>query len=342
MPSARYCSPIPCRYLLMTLFLTVITALPVHAEIIILNNGMRIEGQILKDTGDKVIIDLGFEILTVPRDQIQSIDKGEVQQNDGSAAKVTDHLYCVGNFQPAPISDLAPTIEEAVVMVKTPSGLGSGFIINTEGYVITNFHVIEGETRITLNIFRKEGSSYRNHKIEEVRIVATNAFLDVALLKFDPPEGMKLTAVCLSAADSIAEGETVFAIGNPLGLERSVSQGIVSKKNRREDDGLLYIQTTTQINPGNSGGPLFNSRGEVIGVTNAGYLFMEGLNYAIPIRYVIDFLKNREAYTYNLDNPESGYQYLDPGARKNPEAPDFLNPQPTPQPTGDTKQPAKK
>ncbi|MCA9249717.1 MAG: trypsin-like peptidase domain-containing protein, partial [Phycisphaerales bacterium] len=90
--------------------------------------------------------------------------------------------------------------------------------------------------------------------------------------------------------------------------------------------GLTYVQTTTQINPGNSGGPLFNERGEVIGVTNMGYLFAEGLNFAIPITYVIDFLKNRDAYAYDQDNPNSGYQYLEAPPRENDAPPLFLLP----------------
>jgi serine protease Do len=139
----------------------------------------------------------------------------------------------------------------------------------------------------------------------------------------------------LAAASSVTDGDTVFAIGNPLGLERTVSRGIVSKKNRAEQ-GLVYIQTTTQINPGNSGGPLFNDRGEVIGVTNMGYLFAEGLNFAIPVRYVIDFLRNRDAYAYDQDNPNSGYQYLEAPSRLNSDPPLFL----LPKSDGSQKEPA--
>ena len=107
----------------------------------------------------------------------------------------------------------------------------------------------------------------------------------------------------------------MFAIGNPLGLERTMNQGVVSTKHRNFD-GLTYIQTDTAINPGNSGGPLFNTRGEVIGITNMGILFGEGLNFAIPARYLKDFLRNREAFVYDKDNPNAGHHYHQPPPRR--------------------------
>ncbi|MGH7340104.1 MAG: S1C family serine protease, partial [Candidatus Rokuibacteriota bacterium] len=110
------------------------------------------------------------------------------------------------------------------------------------------------------------------------------------------------------------QGHTVFAVGAPEGLERSVSEGIVSTTNR-ENRGLVYIQTTAQVNPGNSGGPLFNRRGEVIGVVAWKVLFSEGLNFAIPIDYVKHFLDNRDAFAFDRDNPNNGRKYLPPPRR---------------------------
>jgi serine protease Do len=108
-------------------------------------------------------------------------------------------------------------------------------------------------------------------------------------------------------------GERVFAVGSPLGLERTVTEGIVSTKTR-QFQGELYIQTTTQINPGNSGGPLFNLRGEVTGVTNM-KVFGEGLGFAIPVENVKYFLRHRDAYAYDTDNPSNPYRYLEPPSR---------------------------
>jgi serine protease Do len=90
-----------------------------------------------------------------------------------------------------------------------------------------------------------------------------------------------------------------------------VSEGIVSTTNR-ENKGMVYIQTTAQVNPGNSGGPLFNRKGEVVGVVAWKLLFSEGLNFAIPIDYVQHFLDNRDAFAYDRDNPNNGRKYLPP------------------------------
>jgi serine protease Do len=154
-----------------------------------------------------------------------------------------------------------------------------------------------------------------------VKLIALNPFFDLALLQLPEQKDFKFTSVFL-AEDSATqkEGDEVFAIGNPLGLERTVSQGIVSTKNR-DFEGIVYIQTTTQINPGNSGGPLFDNRGQVVGVTNMGMVGAEGLNFAIPIAYVKHFLKNRDAFAFDQDNPNTGYRYLDAPRRRNPSTP---------------------
>jgi serine protease Do len=122
------------------------------------------------------------------------------------------------------------------------------------------------------------------------------------------PEGETFPTVFLQSGDELDTGEEVFAIGAPLGLERTLSSGVIATT-RRSFEGIPYIQTTTEINPGNSGGPLFNLAGEVIGVTNMKIPFGEGLGFAIPSRYVRDFLDNHEAFAYDEDNPNSGHTY---------------------------------
>ena len=145
--------------------------------------------------------------------------------------------------------------------------MGSGFIVNEDGYAVTNNHVIEGETRIAAVLYQNAPSGLARRRIENVEIVALNPFVDLALLKLPPQKDLKLGHVVLGNLDDLNAGDGVFAVGNPLGLERSVSQGIVSTLNRNFE-GLVYLQTDAAINPGNSGGPLFNLKGEVIGVTN--------------------------------------------------------------------------
>ena len=211
-------------------------------------------------------------------------------------------------------------------MVSSPGGSGSGFFINEDGYLITNYHVIEKETRIEVTVFRKTKNGFEKDKFKKVKIEAINPFIDLALLRIvpaGPDKSVKVKFVHLGDTDRIKAGEQVFAIGNPLGLERTVTNGLISTKSRAFQ-GLLYIQTNADINPGNSGGPLFNLSGEVIGVTNMGYIFYGGLGFAIPVNYVKHFIDNRDAFTYDKDNPNTGYRYIQPDRRRNKNRPKFL------------------
>jgi serine protease Do len=201
-----------------------------------------------------------------------------------------------------------------VVQVRAPSGLGSGFFLNDEGYLITNFHVIEGETQISVEVYHQTNGQLERKTYRQVRIVAMNKFQDLALLKIEDPGAGAFASAVLGGTDTLAVGERVFAIGSPLGLERTVTEGIVSTKTRQLQ-GEIFLQTSAQINPGNSGGPLFNLRGEVIGVTNMKINFGEGLGFAIPVEQVCRFLEHRDAFAYDNDNPSNAYRYLEPPRR---------------------------
>jgi serine protease Do len=212
------------------------------------------------------------------------------------------------------VRELVSELGESVVQVRTPGGLGSGFIINKDGFLITNFHVIEGETQISVEVYLQKDGQLERKSYKDVKIIAMNKFEDMALLKIDDKDAPKFSRVLLGDSDALAVGETVFAIGSPLGLERTVTEGIVSTKTRQLQ-GELYLQTTAQINPGNSGGPLFNMRGEVVGVTNMKITFGEGLGFAIPVGAVKYFLDHRDAFAYSNDNPSNPYRYLEPPSR---------------------------
>ena len=179
---------------------------------------------------------------------------------------------------------------------------------------MTNFHVIEGETQISVEVYQQKNGVLDRKTYKQVRIVAINKFEDMALLKIEDKDMAKFKYVLMGNADVMAVGERVFAIGSPLGLERTVTEGILSTKTRQLA-GELYLQTTTQINPGNSGGPLFNMSGEVIGITNMKITFGEGLGFAIPVESVKFFLDHRDAYAYSNDNPSNPYHYLEPPSR---------------------------
>ncbi len=290
----------------------------VKSDIIELKSGQKLQGEVLKDSGDQLIIDLGVDIVLIPYSRIKT-RSGEAGANEPAPTDVKkSEIYSSAKLPIRSTKELTERFGEAVVLVKTPGGLGSGFILNERGYCVTNYHVVERETRIAVTLFHKnsEGEFVRR-QINDVKIVALNPFLDLALLQIPIQKDLKFDHVFIAGDDELREGDQVFAIGNPLGLERSVSQGIVSNRNRNFQ-GLVFIQTTTQINPGNSGGPLFNMRGEVVGVTNMKLLFAEGLGFAIPVSYLKQFLNNREAFAYDKNNPNTGYRYLDPPRRKRP------------------------
>jgi len=290
---------------------------PVSADVIELKSGQKIEGEVLKETGGEIVIDIGVAIVRVP---VASIKSRETAAKAGTTPEVkaaSDEFYVTADLPVRTVKELSQKYGEGVVLVQTPTGLGSGFIINDRGFCVTNYHVVEQETRIATTIFQQgDNGEFIKRKIEEVKIIALNPFFDLALLQIPKQDDIKFRPVALAKSNDLREGDEVFAIGNPLGLERSVSQGIVSTRNRNFS-GLVFIQTTTQINPGNSGGPLFNMKGEVVGVTNMKLLQSEGLGFAIPTAYLKHFLENREAFAFDKNNPNTGFRYLDPPRRRN-------------------------
>ncbi|MEY8838688.1 Do family serine endopeptidase, partial [Cribrihabitans sp. XS_ASV171] len=142
-------------------------------------------------------------------------------------------------------------------------GLGSGFIIEADGLIVTNNHVVDGADKVTVRL--SDDRSF------EATVVGTDPLTDLALLRIDA--GVDLPALEMGDSDVIRVGEDVFAVGNPFGLNQTVTTGIVSAKGRNISEGPYaeFIQTDAAINKGNSGGPLFNMEGEVIGVNSAIY-----------------------------------------------------------------------
>jgi serine protease Do len=197
--------------------------------------------------------------------------------------------------------------------VRTPTGLGSGFVIHPTGYVVTNQHVISGEHQISVTLFRHGEHELEQIHFHQVRIVALDPRSDLALLKVEGAGDHVFATVPLGSDTELRQGQPVFAVGSPLGLDRSVSEGIISLTNRLID-GRLFIQTTTEVNPGNSGGPLFNLRGEVVGVNDLKLigLGVEGLNFAIQVNTLKEFLRNRDAFAFDPRHPNSGFRYLSP------------------------------
>ncbi|HET9299017.1 MAG TPA: Do family serine endopeptidase [Candidatus Polarisedimenticolaceae bacterium] len=163
---------------------------------------------------------------------------------------------------------------------------GSGFIISHDGYILTNNHVVEGATKLKVEM--KSGTRY------DAKVVGTDPSIDMALIKIDT-QGKQLPSLPLGDSDKLRVGEWVVAIGNPLNLDNTVTVGVVSAKERRvpiggTDNGVAtFIQTDAAINRGNSGGPLLDSRGRVVGMNTAilrgafGGGMAEGIGFALPI-----------------------------------------------------------
>ncbi len=296
------------------------------AATIQLKDKASVTGKILTEKRDQVVVDIGYTTLVIPRNQILKILQTDsvtpaLKPAASPVLEIRPLETKPGMFttsvKPPPertVRELVNQLGESVVQVRTPGGLGSGFIINEEGFLITNFHVIEGETQISVEVYHQKNGDLNRRSYKNVKIIAINKFQDLALLKIEDKEMPKFARVSLGDSEILSVGERVFAIGSPLGLERTVTEGIVSTKTR-EMQGDLYLQTTAQINPGNSGGPLFNLRGEVIGVTNMKITFGEGLGFAIPIEAVKFFLNHRDAFAYDNDNPSNPFRYLEPPSR---------------------------
>lgn len=166
-------------------------------------------------------------------------------------------------------------------------GTGTGFIVKTDGVVITNFHVIEGAQGLLIKL--KSGEVY-----DRIWVMDFDPRRDIAVLK---TQGIQLPTVTLGDSEKMEQGDWCVAIGNPKGLEHTVSDGLVSAL--RVIEGSKMLQISVPISPGSSGGPLYNSRGEVVGITTAALVGegVQNLNFAVPLKYALPMLESTERMT---------------------------------------------
>jgi putative serine protease PepD len=201
-------------------------------------------------------------------------------------------------------------------------GIGTGFVVSKDGDILTNAHVVS-ESGVTANsvtvVFKGEGSDGVQ---VPATIVGSDESTDVALLRIDPSQAPALTPVKLGDSSQVAVGEEVVAIGNPLGLDFSLSSGVVSATDRelQSPNGATItggIQTDAAINSGNSGGPLFNADGEVIGINEqiasqgGGN---EGIGFAVPINTAVSVMQQMQDGAFapqTQDQTQDGYAYPD-------------------------------
>src|SRR3989344_376771 len=167
-------------------------------------------------------------------------------------------------------SDIITLAVKSVATVRTDRSLGSGFFISDQGYIVTNYHVIAGAKQLAV--------ATHDRRLIEAKLIGTDTFRDLALLKIDE----SYPALPLSDSDKVKVGNKVIAIGNPLGLSFTVTEGIVSGLEREGPNGLKeYIQTDVSLNPGNSGGPLIDTAGGVVGINNFKIGDAESIGFAL-------------------------------------------------------------
>ena len=240
------------------------------------------------------------ESTTTTQDNTIVVDESKSNTEDSTQSQQADTARPSENLQVSSATTLTPAITSSVIQNSMSSvvgiylsattinytgaseeedlGSGSGVIITSDGYIITNNHVVEGGQNIRVCL--QDGSEY------EATLIGTDSYSDLAVIKID---ATGLPAATLGTSSNMTVGDPVFAIGNPLGvLSSSVSQGIISGLDRTinvDGHNMTLMQTDAAVNPGNSGGGLFNANGELIGIVNAkSYgLDVEGIGFAIPM-----------------------------------------------------------
>jgi S1-C subfamily serine protease len=240
--------------------------------------------------------------LSSTQNKLEQLDKRLEQQNNQiqdlqNQLEISDIIQQTGLM---PWTTIYNQLKDSVVLVETDLGLASGFIYDTKGHIITNYHVIEGAYTIQV--------TFVDGNVTSAKVIGTDIYSDLAVIKVDP-KITHLTPVVLGVSSDLAVGEPVAAMGNPFGLSDTLTVGVVSSLGRTMETAENYvivdiIQMDAAVNPGNSGGPLVNLKGQVVGVNNA--LQSEtgtfsGIGFAIPsdtIKREIDDLIGKGSYTH--------------------------------------------
>jgi serine protease Do len=247
---------------------------------------------------------------TAPQAQVTPLNEAQgYLQNEQNTIEVVQNagdgvVYVATRTVPqVNLQDVPEFLRPFFAQPQPQSGVGSGFVLDSEGNILTNYHVIEGASEITIK-FHNDPKEYK------AKVIGTAPALDIALVKVEAPAAL-LKPMKLGDSDALKVGQKAIAMGNPFGLEFTVTEGIVSaiRKNPGavgSGDGFVpnVIQTDAAINPGNSGGPLLNSKGEVIGINTAIYTSSgliggqpqsAGVGFAIPINIAKQYLPDLKA-----------------------------------------------
>jgi serine protease Do len=183
-------------------------------------------------------------------------------------------------------AQIAARATPSIVSIRTPTGLGTGFVVREDGWIVTNLHVVAGSERVIVHL-------PTDKSFPVVEVMNASPTHDLVVLRID---AKSLPPLALGDARSLRPGDPVVAIGHPLGLEDSVSNGLLSAV--RKVDDLVLLQVSAPIAPGSSGGPIFNEHGEVIGVATAILVGGQNVNLGLPANYVKELVENPDPMTF--------------------------------------------
>jgi S1-C subfamily serine protease len=203
-------------------------------------------------------------------DDVRTVSEQQISSLQDNIAKI--------KTQNADFSGILDEVIASVVSVSTNVGSGTGVIVDSRGYLVTNYHVISGAT--AASIITSDGQAHATY------VVGYNANTDLAVLRIQGT----YDALQFGDSDAVNVGERMIAVGNPGGLDFTVTEGIISAKNRQGPNGILYLQHDVPINPGNSGGPLINAAGDIVGINTLKFEGFEGIGFALPSNIVETFV----------------------------------------------------
>lgn len=243
-----------------------------------LSNKLAATNQLLAEANEKIGIKLDDIEATSKKygSQIEKIQETS-EQYEMQLGELNQQLSDLA-VDSESFSSIISGVINGVVSVVTNKGQGSGAIISSDGYVVTNYHVIAGAR--SASVMTYDGRTHR------ISLEGYDETQDLAVLKIMTNETFE--RLLFGDSSNLKAGQKVVALGNPAGLSFTATEGIISSPERTLDDGLKYIQTDVTLNPGNSGGPLINSQGKIIGIVNSKISGYEELGFAIPSSRVKD------------------------------------------------------
>jgi serine protease Do len=180
---------------------------PLLAAVVILDSGAEVRAPVVQETADRVVLDLGHDVLSLPRRLVREVRTEDTNATPVDTPALVEGLYrSVSGGPERAVQEHVRRLGEAVVEIRTPTGLGSGFLVHPDGYLVTNHHVIAGETKLTVTVFKNDGTSLNKTPYRHIRIVALDAHRDLALLKIDDADRAAFTTVPLDDTGDVRPG----------------------------------------------------------------------------------------------------------------------------------------